>query len=105
MQSIPPIISKIVDADPNTFIIFFVPECPYCQRALGMLRNSGLAYKGYDINTINGNMPRLLDVLNQYAYLTNFNPTHATKPVIFINGQFLGGSDDLATYLANQFGY
>ncbi|AUV58233.1 glutaredoxin [Bandra megavirus] len=100
-----PIIGKITDANPNTFIIFFVQECPYCQKALQLLRSSGVAYKGYDINSINGNMPRLLDTLNQYSYLTNFNSNHMTKPIIFINGKFLGGSTELAQYLNNQFTY
>ncbi len=50
-------------------------------------------------------MPRLLDTLNQYSYLTNFNSSHVTKPIIFINGKFIGGSTELARYLNNQFAY
>lgn len=98
-----PIVQKITGADPGTFVLFYVPECPYCQRALSTLRERNLPFKGYNINNISGNMPRLLQVLTTYSNLTGFNPYHTTKPIIFINGKFVGGMDDLAKYLDVQF--
>lgn len=94
-----PIIKKILNADPDTYVIFFVYECPYCTRALRMLRESGLKYKGYNINDINGSMPKLLKVLNDNAELVGFNRNHRTKPIIFLNKKLIGGSDDLSKYL------
>ena len=94
-----PIIDKIVSAPPNTYIIFYVKECPYCRYALDLLRKSGRPYKGYNIHKIEGGMPKLLQVLNDHAKLINFDPGHLTKPIIFLNATFIGGSDKLSEHL------
>lgn len=92
------IVDKITNAPENTYIIFYVPECPYCQKALQLLRNSNVSYKGYNIHQIKGNMSKLLEVLNNNHTLINFNPNHKTKPIIFLNGKFIGGFDDLSRH-------
>lgn len=94
------IINKITGADANTYIIFFVPTCRYSQLALQTLRNNNLSYKGYDIGEITGGMPELLRVLNKNAALFQFDTDHKTKPIIFFNGKFIGGADDLSDRLA-----
>ena len=94
-----PIISKIIESDPNTYVIFFMYGCFYSERALKLLRESGVAYKGYDISTIKGGMKELLDVLNKNATLINFDVKHRTRPIIFLNGKFIGGSNELAKIL------
>lgn len=98
MENIHPIIKKIIAAEPDTYVIFFVYECPYCQRALELLRKSNVKYKGYNINDINGGMTTLLEVLNKNNELVGFNKNHRTKPIIFFNRKFLGGSDELAKH-------
>lgn len=95
MTKIIPVIKKIISAKPGTYVIFFVYECPYCNAALDLLRRSGAAYKGYNINHIKGGMQRLLEILNQNKELIGFNSEHTTKPIIFLNGKFLGGYDEL----------
>jgi glutaredoxin len=60
-----------------------------------------LPYKGYDINQIKGNMPKLLSILNENANLINFDKNHRTKPIIFYNGKFIGGYQQLAEKLNN----
>ncbi|XWV25660.1 glutaredoxin [Tupanvirus deep ocean] len=95
MENTNPVINKIIDAEPNTYIIFFVYSCPYSMRALELLREKNVKYKGYDINNLEGGMIKLLEVLNENSELTNFKSTHRTKPIIFINGKFLGGYDSL----------
>ncbi|BCS82938.1 ESV128 type glutaredoxin [Cotonvirus japonicus] len=105
MNNINPIISKIINADKDTYVIFYVDGCPYCQGALTILRSKNLPYKGYNINNIKGNMPRLLQVLNQFSSNIGFNNQHTTKPMIFLNGQFLGGMTELDKYLATQLVY
>lgn len=94
-----PIIKKIINAEPDTYIIFFVKTCPYCANALDLLRKNNVRYKGYDIETINGNMPKLLKVLNDNAKLISFDTSHTTKPIIFYNKKYLGGYDKLAQIL------
>jgi len=96
----PIIIKKIMNADPDTFIIFYVPECPYCRQALELLRKSNVKYKGYIIDKIPGGMPELLKVLIAHKDLINYDITHHTKPIIFYNHKFLGGANELAAHLA-----
>ena len=94
-----PIIEKIISASPDTYVIFFVRGCPYCENSLQLLRDKNLPYKGYDISTINGNMQKLLEVLKQNADIVSFDPSHSTKPIIFLNGKFIGGYDQLSQLL------
>lgn len=93
------IIDKIKNSPRNFFIIFFSDDCQYCLRALNILKNNNLRFKSYDINKINGGMQYLLQVLSRHSREINFNPYHQTKPLIFLNGKFLGGMDDLIRYL------
>ncbi len=60
--------------------------CPYCVRAKYLLDEKGVAYDEYDV-TIGGSRR---DEMVERA------PGARTVPQIFINGQAIGGSDDLA---------
>ena len=102
MEDPHPIIKKIINANQDTYIIFYINGCPYCENALTLLRKSGVLYKGYDINTIKGGMPRLLEILNEYAILIDFDRYHVTKPIIFLNKKFLGGYDELSKHLSHS---
>lgn len=95
-----PYIDKIITAPVNTFVIFYVPTCPFSRRALDLLRHKNLPYKGYDINTIGG-MPKLLAALHAHADLVEFNKAHKTKPIIFVNGKFVGGCNELVKLVSN----
>lgn len=94
-----PIIDKIINVNRGTFVIFFTYDCSYCQKALQLLRNRKVPYKGYNINRINGNMQNLLEVLDEYSYITDFNPNHRSKPIVFLNGKFIGGYNELSNIL------
>ncbi|MDH7971077.1 glutaredoxin 3 [Sphingomonas sp. AR_OL41] len=60
--------------------------CPYCSRALNLLASKGVAVDEFDI-TMGG--PRRGEMLERANGRT-------TVPQIFIDGQHVGGSDDLA---------
>lgn len=90
------IIDKITKVPGDTYVIFFVDGCPYCDNARKLLRKSGVSYKGYDISQIDGGMKKLLEVLNKNRNLLNFDPKHQTKPIIFYNGKFVGGFSELS---------
>jgi glutaredoxin 3 len=60
--------------------------CPYCARAKKLLGDKGVAYEEYDISM--GGEQRA-------EMLQRANGRH-TVPQIFIDGQHIGGSDDLA---------
>ena len=93
------IIRKIIEANKDTFIIFFTYGCYYSEKALEILRKNNLPYKGYDINMIDGGLQKLLSVFNDNKILLNYNPDHRTKPIIFINGKFLGGMTELESFV------
>ncbi len=60
--------------------------CPYCSRALALLGRKGANVTEYDI-TFGG---------EKRAEMLARAPGAMTVPQIFINGQLVGGSDDLA---------
>ena len=60
--------------------------CPYCSRAMALLDSKGAAYEEYDV-TMGG--PKKAEMLERV-------PGAVTVPQILIDGQAIGGSDDLA---------
>jgi glutaredoxin 3 len=60
--------------------------CGYCFRAKRLLEGKGVEFEEYDI-TLGG--PRRAEMLER-------KPNASTVPQIFIDGQAVGGSDDLA---------
>lgn len=60
--------------------------CPYCTRAIALLDRRGLAYDEYDITM---DAPKRREMIDRGAGRT-------TVPQIFIDGQHVGGSDELA---------
>ncbi|WP_421838547.1 glutaredoxin 3 [Novosphingobium sp.] len=60
--------------------------CPYCSRALALLGRKGVTPTEYDI-TFGG---------EKRAEMLARAPGAMTVPQIFINGQLVGGSDELA---------
>jgi len=60
--------------------------CPYCTRAKLLLDSKGVAYEEFDI-TMGG--PKRQEMIQRANGRT-------TVPQVFIDGQHIGGSDDLA---------
>lgn len=60
--------------------------CPYCSRAMKLLANKDVEVEEYDI-TLGG--PKRAEMIQRAG-------GRATVPQIFIGGQHVGGSDDLA---------
>lgn len=60
--------------------------CPYCSRALALLRSKGVSAEEYDITMDAPKRAEMIDRANG----------RTTVPQIFIDGQHIGGSDDLA---------
>jgi glutaredoxin 3 len=59
--------------------------CPFCTRAKSLLTQKGATFEEFDI-TMGG--PKRAEMLERA-------PGGTTVPQIFINGQHVGGSDDL----------
>lgn len=73
------------EADPDV-LLFTKPGCTHCARAKRMLAEASLPYAELATN------PRVLRAL----------PGSRTTPQVFVDGQHIGGADELATWLANR---
>lgn len=60
--------------------------CPYCTRAVALLDRRGLAYREYDVTM---DAPKRREMVDRGA-------SRNTLPQIFIGGEHVGGSDELA---------
>lgn len=64
--------------------------CPHCARAKGMLRDAGIQFEALELN-------------NQYTDRSLRAIANATTlPQVFINGERIGGADDLAEWLKSS---
>ena len=68
----------------NKIEIYTKAYCPYCHRAKAVLDSKGVQYKEIDIST---------DTTLQAEMIKRSN--RRTVPQIFIDGEHIGGSDDL----------
>ena len=65
-------------------VIYTTPICPYCVRAKSLLKQKGVAWTEIDVSRDDNERMALMARTKQ-----------RTVPQIFINGQHVGGSDDL----------
>jgi glutaredoxin 3 len=65
--------------------IYTTPWCGYCARAKGLLEKKGIAYEEMDVME---DGPKRTEMRTRSK--------RSTVPQIFINGQHIGGSDELA---------
>lgn len=65
--------------------IYTTPFCGYCARAKGLLDDKGAAYEEMDVMMDDKKRSEMRD-----------RSRRTTVPQIFINGQHIGGSDELA---------
>jgi len=64
--------------------------CPHCARAKGLLRDAGICFEALELN-------------KQYTDRTLRAVAAATSlPQVFVNGERIGGADDLEAWLQNQ---
>ena len=69
-----------------TDIVIYTKEwCPYCARAKALLESKGLAYREIDVSR---------DEVKQREMLERSH--RRTVPQLFIDGESMGGYDDLA---------
>ena len=64
--------------------IYTTPWCGYCARAKGLLEKKGAAYQDTDVMEDAATRAEMRE-----------RSKRSTVPQIFINGQHIGGSDDL----------
>ena len=75
---------------PLDVTLFTRPGCPFCSRAKGMLRDAGIQFDELVLN-------------RDYSEVTLRAVAGASMvPQVFINGDHIGGSDELETYLGKR---
>ncbi len=67
--------------------IYTTSYCPFCTRAKALLRSKGVTFEEIDV----GGAPELREKMIELA------GGRRTVPEIFINGQIIGGYDELRT--------
>ncbi len=75
---------------PYDVAVFSRDGCSFCVRAKGLLRDAGIEFEELVLNR--DYTDRTLRAIS----------THTTYPQVFINGQLIGGSDDLKAWLADR---
>jgi len=66
-------------------VVYSGPQCPYCVRAKELFKRKGVAFTEYDVKSDTARFEEMLSISNG----------RRTIPQIFINGQHIGGCDDL----------
>jgi len=66
-------------------VVYSGPQCPYCVRAKELFKRKGVAFTEYDVKSDTARFEEMLAISNG----------RRTIPQIFINGQHIGGCDDL----------
>lgn len=68
-----------------TIEIYTQDPCPYCNRAIRLLKAKGVTFEQYDVTS---NDPKRVEMTERAGGRT-------TLPQIFIDGRHIGGCDDL----------
>ena len=77
-------------AKPLNVTVFSRAGCPHCARAKALLRDAGIDFEALELN-------------NEYSDRTLRAVSGAkTVPQVFVNGQLIGGADDLEKWLGNE---
>jgi len=66
-------------------IVYSGPDCPYCQRAKMLLQKKGATFEEINVRADPAKKEEMLKISNG----------RQTIPQIFIDGQHIGGCDDL----------
>lgn len=75
---------------PQDIAVFSREGCPFCVRAKGLLNDAGLEFEELVLNK---------DYTDRTLRAVSTNTTY---PQVFINGQLIGGSDELAAWLTQR---
>ena len=80
------------DADlPPRISVLTKPGCPHCATAKKSLNDKGLNYEEIELGRNGVTYSSLAAISGQ-----------GTTPQVFVNGECIGGSEDLTTWLSNQ---
>ncbi|NIY90760.1 glutaredoxin [Vibrio diazotrophicus] len=79
-------------------IVFGKETCPYCAKAKQLLNNSGIKYQYHDVVKDSASLYRMIPEVK--AIIGEKTPV--TVPQIWIEGNYIGGCDDLEKWLEQR---
>lgn len=85
----------------NIFTIFYSNWCIWSIKAIKLLKQHNVKFKGYKIDKIDGGVKFLSIKFLENSSL-NYDPNHLTRPIIFKDCKFLGGYSDLEKYFQTK---
>lgn len=83
----------------NKILVFSKTTCTYCTRAKRLLEDLKIEYKSIELD-LDSNCPN--DNCQKLATALMLQTRIRTVPQIFINGQCIGGFNDLETWSKNE---
>ena len=95
---------KIKNSHDVEYIIFYMNTeyCPYSNNAIKLLKQYKKSFKGYCVKDPSKNIDKKQDLINclkNTSKYTGFDNSYNTLPIIFHNGKFIGGYDQLKSYI------
>jgi len=78
----------------SELVILYSPWCGYSKNALELLNKNHISHISIDIDHIGGTMDLIRSRLAKEKSL-QFPKSYSTRPMIFINGKFIGGYSEL----------
>ena len=80
-----------------TFTLYIKEFCPYSQKAMALLSSMNVKYFKHDVLQL-GDTAGVIESLKRAKRIAR-RSTHCTVPIVFHNGKFIGGCEELAKYL------
>lgn len=75
--------------------VYYKIGCPYCENTKNLIKKHKLNSRKYDVNDFGG-LNNVISMLKINKYKIG---NHQTVPIIFADGQFIGGNDEFETFL------
>lgn len=98
--------SKNIDLDQlidtiksSELVILYSPWCGYSKNALQLLNKNHISHTSIDIDDIGASMDGIRSRLAKEKSL-GFPASYSTRPMVFINGKFIGGYNELRDRLS-----
>jgi glutaredoxin len=89
-------IDDIIKSIKNSqYVILYSSWCGYSRKALELLNQNKIKAKKYEIEDIQGTMNDIRSKLSKEKSL-GFPSSYSSRPMIFMNGKFIGGYDQLS---------
>lgn len=80
---------KKINSVKGKYVIFYLSYCKYCISALELMKEKKVGFKGYEIGE--RDKKGFMECMSKY--------NHKTYPMIFYDGEFIGGWTELVRKL------